>query len=102
MIPRFQNKAHLAANLSLADAISTFAAARYLTFAQVALAWLLHQKPFIVPIPGTKSVSRLQENMSAAYVDLSEYDHEELEQILSEHEILGDRYSPVMEAMTGR
>lgn len=101
-IPRFQNKAHLAANQVLAEEISTFATARYLAPAQVALAWLLYQKPFIVPIPGTKSISRLQENMSAAYVDLSEQDYRELDRILSEHEIQGERYPEAMEAMTGR
>lgn len=53
--------------------------------AQIALAWLLHQKPWIVPIPGTKRMDRLQENMSAAYVELS-----------------GERYAPSMLQMTGK
>lgn len=91
--PRFQNQDNLLANSALADAIRAFAESRYLSPAQVALAWLLHQKPFIVPIPGTKSISRLQENMSAAYVDLTEGDYKELDTILSSHEIHRGRYS---------
>ena len=101
-IPRFNNQKNLEANQMLAEAIKQFAKEKELAPAQVALAWLLHQKNWIVPIPGTKSEERLQLNMSAAYIRLSETDWEELEQILEHTEILGERYAPEMLKMTGR
>ena len=101
-IPRFHNSENLAKNYALAQAIEIFAEERELSSAQIALAWLLHQKPWIVPIPGTKSENRLQENMSAAYVELSEKDYEELERILAAHPVAGARYSEETERMTDR
>lgn len=101
-IPRFNKQKNLEANQMLAEAIKQFAEEKELAPAQVALAWLLHQKNWIVPIPGTKSEERLQLNMSAAYVKLSETDWKELEQILEHTEILGERYAPEMLKMTGR
>ncbi len=101
-IPRFNNPENLMANQALAEAITTFAADRELAPAQIALAWLLHQKPWIVPIPGTKRMDRLQENMSAAYVELSEEDWTGLEQILNHYPISGERYAPSMLQMTGK
>lgn len=82
--------------------IKAFAKERELSPAQVALAWLLHQKPWIVPIPGTKTEGRLQENMSAAYVKLSDEDWEELDKILENTRVFGERYGKEMLAMTGR
>lgn len=101
-IPRFNNPANLAANQVIAEALKQFAVQRELSTAQVALAWLLNQKPWIVPIPGTKSLDRLQENMSAAYVELTEADWKELDTIISAIPVLGERYSAQMEQMTGK
>ena len=81
-IPRFNSQENLTKNQALADEIKAFAKAHCLTSAQVALAWLLRQKPWIVPIPGTKTEERLRENMSAAYVELAEDDWSELDNIL--------------------
>ena len=101
-IPRFQDPKNLAVNLKLTETLAAFARQRELTAGQVALAWLLHQKPWIVPIPGTKKLSRLQENMSAAYVELSEADLSELSTILEENAVVGARYSEKQEAMTNQ
>lgn len=101
-IPRFNKAEHMEANQALAEAVITFAEEKELAPAQVALAWLLHRKPWIVPIPGTKRMERLQENMSAAYVALSESDWTELEEILNGHPVFGERYAPDMLQMTGR
>ena len=101
-IPRFNDPNNLAANMALAEAVKKFAADRQLAPAQVALAWLLAQKPWIVPIPGTKSENRLCENMSAAYVELSENDLAELTQIVAAIPVSSERYSAAMEAMTNQ
>jgi aryl-alcohol dehydrogenase-like predicted oxidoreductase len=101
-IPRFNDPENLAKNQSLAEAIKAFAAERELSPAQVALAWLLHQKPWIVPIPGTKTEKRLKENMSAANVELTDSDYEALDKILNENAPIGARYSESMESMTDR
>lgn len=101
-IPRFVDRENMEHNQALADSVRVFAGQRQLSPAQVALAWLLHQKPFIVPIPGTKTESRLQENMSAAYVALTEADFAALDRILDAHTILGARYSEATESMTDR
>ncbi len=101
-VPRFTERENMKHNQALAHAVSDFAARRQLAPAQAALAWLLHQKPFIVPIPGTKTEKRLQENMSAAYVVLRDADYEELDRILAQHTVIGARYSEAMERMTDR
>lgn len=101
-IPRFSNAENRKANESLAVEIKAFAAARGLSPAQVALAWLLYQKPWIVPIPGTKKLNRLEENMSAAYVELTPEDNTELAQILTHNPVSGERYSPSLQAMVDR
>ncbi len=101
-IPRFNDPENLSKNLALAEAIQIFAEERELSPAQVALSWILHQKPWIVPIPGTKSEERLMENMSAAYVDLSEKDYTELDDILAAHPIIGARYCEATERMTDK
>ncbi len=99
-IPRFNDPHNLAANQKLADAVAKFADSRQLSSAQIALAWLLSRKPWIVPIPGTKSEERLQENMSAAYVDLTKNDLDELNKIIDGISVAGERYSAAMESMT--
>lgn len=101
-IPRFNNKDNLSANQALATAVKNFAKERQLSPAQIALAWLLAQKPWIVPIPGTKSEERLRENMSSAYIDLTGSDLAELNTILSSVSIVGERYSKEMEQMTNK
>lgn len=82
--------------------INRFAETRELSAAQVSLAWLLHKKPWIAPIPGTKSENRLRENMSAAYVIMGEEDYEKLDEILDMHPVAGGRYAESMERMTGK
>lgn len=101
-IPRFMEQENMDHNQALAQAVTEFAEKHSLAAAQIALAWLLHQKPFIVPIPGTKTESRLQVNMSAAYVDLSDEDYKELDRILDGHTVIGARYSESTESLTDR
>ena len=101
-IPRFNDRDNLERNQALAEAVKAFAHSRCLSPAQVSLAWLLRQKPWIVPIPGTKTEGRLRENMSAAYVELSEADWREFDRLLQGIEIYGERYAPEMLRMTGR
>lgn len=93
-IPRFNIPENLAANQALAESVKSFAAERDITPAQLALAWLLTKKPWIVPIPGTKKFSRLEENMSAADITLSADDLSKLDTILSSIPVSGKRYSP--------
>lgn len=101
-IPRFHQPKNLKANQALAKALIKFADEKELAPAQVALAWLLHQKPWIVPIPGTKKMERLQENMSAAFVRLLDEDWIQLEEILNRYPVFGERYAPEMLRMTGK
>lgn len=101
-IPRFNDSDNLRANRKLAQTLTVFAKEKGLLETQVALAWILHQEPFIVPIPGTKHEEFLQENLSAAYVELADSDWEELDKQLSGIEVYGERYSPEQEALTNR
>ena len=101
-IPRFNDRDNLERNQALAEAVKAFAHSRCLSPAQVSLAWLLRQKPWIVPIPGTKTEGRLRENMSAAYVELSEADWREFDRLLQGIAVCGERYAPEMLRMTGR
>ncbi len=101
-IPRFNDPENLEKNQAMAHRIMKFSKTHELFPAQVALAWLLHQKPWIVPIPGTKTEDRLQQNMSAAYVELEDGDWKELGDILDQTEVFGARYSESMLKMTGR
>lgn len=101
-IPRFNDQTNLSANQAVAEAVKSFARQKYITPAQLALAWLLAQKPWIVPIPGTKKLGRLQENIGAADIELSVAELSELNRILSGIEVVGERYSEAHERMTGR
>lgn len=101
-IPRFNDRDNLERNQALAEAVKAFTHSRCLSPAQVSLAWLLRQKPWIVPIPGTKTEGRLRENMSAAYVELSEADWREFDRLLQGIAVCGERYAPEMLRMTGR
>jgi len=99
-LPRFTADA-LAANTRLVETLTRLAAAKGATPAQLALAWLLAQKPWIVPIPGTRSASRLDENLGAAHVDLDDGDLTEIAATLADIPIDGDRYPEAMERLTG-
>ncbi len=101
-IPRFNDPENLAKNQALAEVVRDFAKEHCLSPAQIALAWLLHQKPWIVPIPGTKTEDRLRENMSAAYVEVPDEDWDKLEESVSGIQICGERYAPAMLKMTGQ
>jgi len=90
-LPRFSTEAR-AANQSLVEVLSSLAAQKRLTPAQLALAWLLAQKPWIVPIPGTTKLSRLDENLGAANVALSSADLREIEIAASSVPVQGSRY----------
>jgi aryl-alcohol dehydrogenase-like predicted oxidoreductase len=100
-VPRFSEE-NRKANQSLVDLLSKFAAQKKVTPAQVALAWLLARKPWIVPIPGTTKVHRLQENTGAATVQLTPEDLRELENTTSQVAVRGARYSEQMQKLVGR
>ena len=100
-IPRFSAEAR-AANQALVDRIGAIAAANGATPAQIALAWLLAQRPWIVPIPGTTKLHRLEENLGAAAIVLDTEDLREIEQALAGVEVQGDRYPPHLQAAVGR
>jgi len=100
-LPRFQAEA-MAANQALVEALRGIADPRGASVAQVALAWLLAQGDSIVPIPGTTKLSRLEENLGAADLALSPEDLAAIDRASREIAIVGERYLPAMEAMTGR
>lgn len=89
--PRFQDK-NFSANQRLVEAVTQIAAEKQCTPAQLALAWLLHQDPHIVPIPGTRRVERLDENAAATRIDLSDDDLDRIEQTLATTSVAGSRY----------
>lgn len=99
--PRFSPQA-LKANRGLVDVIQAFAERKHATPAQVALAWLLVQRPWIVPIPGTTKLPRLEENIGSTSVELTVDDLRELDRVTSEIPVEGDRYPPEIERMTYR
>ena len=100
-LPRFSPQA-MEKNQALVDLLKRVAAAKGVTPGQIALAWLLAQRPYIVPIPGTTKLHRLEENIRAADVQLSEADLRELQAAASQIQIEGERYSPQQMAMVGR
>lgn len=91
-LPRFTPEA-IRSNTRIVNALQQFGRIRGMTSAQVALAWLLAKNPFIVPIPGTTKISHLEENIRATQMPLSSSDIKELETILDDIPIIGDRYS---------
>ena len=99
-LPRFTQEARKA-NQALIDLLEKVAAQKNATPAQIAIAWLLAQKPWIVPIPGTTKLNRLEENNGAAFVDLSSDDLREIEEAASKIKVEGDRYPEHIERMTG-
>ncbi|MGE5190497.1 MAG: aldo/keto reductase [Gemmatimonadota bacterium] len=100
-LPRFTPEARRA-NRVLVDLLGRIAARRDATPARIALAWLLAQRPWIVPIPGTTKLSRLEENLGAADVELSPDDLREIDAAASEIAVQGARYPEKLEKLTGR
>lgn len=99
-IPRFQ-KENIRANRALIALLEEIAAGKGATTAQVALAWLLAQKPWIVPIPGTRRIERLEENIGAADVELTADDLRQIEDAAAKIPVQGERYPEALERMTG-
>lgn len=98
-IPRFTPDA-LQHNHAVVDLLTTIAERRQATPGQIALAWLLAQNPWIVPIPGTRKLHRLQENLGAADIELSADELTEIDTAASKIDIQGGRYSDALERMT--
>lgn len=99
-LPRFTPDA-LKANQSLVDLLGSIAKRKKATPAQIALAWLLAQKPWIVPIPGTTKLNRLDENIGAVALELTSDDLQGIESAASEITVEGARYPEAIEKMTG-
>ena len=100
-LPRFEQKA-LQANLALVDLVTEVAQRKNATIGQVALAWLLAQKPWIVPIPGTRRLERLDENLGSADLRLTHADLKELDRASASVQVQGDRYPEAMQRMIDR
>jgi aryl-alcohol dehydrogenase-like predicted oxidoreductase len=100
-LPRFSPEARKA-NQALVALLARVAAQKKATPAQIALAWLLAQKPWIVPIPGTTKLHRLEENIGAVSIELTDDDLGEIETAASEIKVQGARYPEKLEQMTGR
>jgi aryl-alcohol dehydrogenase-like predicted oxidoreductase len=101
MLPRFTSEARKA-NQAMVDLLGEIAKRKKATPAQIALAWLLAQKPWIVPIPGTTKLKRLEENIGAAEIELTSDDLRDIENAASEIEVQGARYPEQLEQITGR
>jgi aryl-alcohol dehydrogenase-like predicted oxidoreductase len=100
IVPRFTQEARKA-NVALVELLRSIAERKKTTSAQIALAWLLAQKPWIVPIPGTRKLERLEENIGAVAVELSPDDLREIENAASSIAIQGARYPDYLEKRTG-
>jgi aryl-alcohol dehydrogenase-like predicted oxidoreductase len=101
IVPRFSPEARKA-NQALVDRLGSIATTKQATPAQVALAWLLAQKPWIVPIPGTTKAHRLKENLGAAALELTQGDLRQIEEALAGIKVQGDRYPAHLAARAGR
>ena len=101
IVPRFSAEARKA-NQVLVDLLGKIAAEKQVTSAQIALAWLLAQKPWIVPIPGTTKLHRLEENIGAAAVQLTADDLGDINDAVSKIAVEGDRYPAHLQARVGR
>jgi aryl-alcohol dehydrogenase-like predicted oxidoreductase len=101
IVPRFSTDARQA-NQALVERLGAIAARKKATPAQVALAWLLAQKPWIVPIPGTTKATRMRENTAAADVELTGEDLREIGEALAQITIVGDRYPAHLAARAGK
>ncbi|MEG5000704.1 aldo/keto reductase [Microcoleus sp. B4-D4] len=100
-LPRFTTEA-LKANQALINLLGSIAEQKQATTAQIAIAWLLAQKPWIVPIPGTTKLHRLDENIGAVSVELTQGDLRDIDDTASKITVQGDRYPEKLEQMTGR
>ncbi|WP_348266158.1 aldo/keto reductase [Edaphobacter paludis] len=100
-VPRFDED-NRKANQTLVDVLGDIAAGKGATRAQIALAWLLAQKPWIVPIPGTTKLHRLEENLGGASVQLTPEDLKQIDGALSEIKVQGDRYPAHLQARVGK
>ena len=101
IVPRFSPEARKA-NKGLVELLASIAETKRATPAQLALAWLLAQKPWIVPIPGTTKLSRLKENVRAAAIELSTEDLKKIEDAMSRIQVQGDRYPAHLAARVGK
>src|SRR5262249_47530864 len=101
LVPRFTPE-NRKANLAFVEWLTTFAQRKKGTPAQIALAWLLAQKPWIVPIPGTTKRPRLAENLGAAAIQLTPADLREIDEAASQIEVHGARYPEHLQRMVGR
>jgi aryl-alcohol dehydrogenase-like predicted oxidoreductase len=101
MVPRFSAE-NREANQGVVDLIAEFAKQKKATPAQIALAWVLAQKPWMVPIPGTTKLHRLEENLAAAKIELTAEDLRQLDEATSRIEIQGARYPEHLQKMVGR
>ena len=101
IVPRFSADARKA-NQGLVDALGEIAEEKKATKAQIALAWLLAQKPWIVPIPGTTKLHRLEENLGGAMVELTESDLKAILQAVSAIAVQGERYPAQMQSLVNR
>jgi aryl-alcohol dehydrogenase-like predicted oxidoreductase len=101
IVPRFDEE-NRKANQALVDVLSKIAAQKGVTNAQIALAWLLAQKPWIVPIPGTTKLHRLEENLGAAAVELTAGDVAQIENAVSGIQVQGARYPAQLQSRVGR
>ena len=100
-MPRFSEE-NRTANKKIVEVLATLAAAKSVIPAQIALAWLLAQKPWIVPIPGTTKQHRLTENPGGASVSLGHADLQDIAQRLATVTVKGERYAPQVQALVGR
>lgn len=100
IVPRFTPEA-LDANQSLVDLLKEVANQKKMTAAQIALAWILAQKPWIVPIPGTTKLHRLEENIGAANIELTQNELQRIDEALTRTKVVGDRYPEELEKRTG-
>lgn len=100
-VPRFNPEA-LEANAQLVTLLADLASQKGVTSAQIALAWLLAQKPWIVPIPGTTKLHRLEENLSAVDIILTENDLQKIAHALEAVKIIGERYPAALQALINR
>ena len=101
VVPRFTEE-NRKANVAFIDWLKTFAASKNATPAQIALAWLLAQRPWIVPIPGTTKLHRLEENLGGERLELSPADLRDIERAVSEIEVHGARYPDAAQRLVGR
>ena len=101
VVPRFTAE-NRKANLVFVEWLKAFAGRKHATPAQIALAWLLAQKPWIVPIPGTKRLERLEENLGGASVQLNAEDLREIDRAAAQIEVHGERYPEQLQKLVGR